>query len=875
MRIRRIKLRDYGGVEEGEVTFPDTGITIIEGVNEAGKTTFIEAVDAILKFQDSSSHRKVKAAVPVGRDVGPEAEVDIVAGAYEFTYRKRWVRDRETVLEIAKPSHEQLTGREAHDRVREILEETVDLELWQALRLDQGTALGQADFEVSALGRALDAAAGGDVAGDREDALWNRIESEYAEYWTAGGKPRGDLREAKAELRAAQEKSEEARSHLRQLDEDAEEIHRLEIAAKDLQQVQKEAVDEARQIAEQVAAVGKIRQAIEHAEAEFDRAEAVHSKAQGDRQRRDELTEALGDASDEMDRVTDEVNRSIPEREILAQEAAATRGVYDAARASWEQAQEAHSLARMDSEYRRQQIEIDQLTERRDRVDEAQKQLERADKLIDSIKVDDDLLVDIEGAHLDVAKMRSAADRALPTVAIEALNDLQIGIDQEDVRMGTGTIRSVTVHESVDVVVPDEVKVTIRVGADSANLAADLERAEARYEELCSRGNVSDFSEAREQADQRLAALRDRADATETIERDLRDLTLEALSGKIGRLVRRTADFERSRGAEPPIPTDLTAAQDIERAAEQAVADARSASERAEEVSREAAENLARFDVDDARLKAQFEIAQSAVESARRALDAARSVESDSNLVAAEDAARADLEAAETAVSDARAQLAAADPDTLEALLANAEAAELRSVEDFQANEDRRRELQIKLAIETERGPARDADEAETNLIEAEVRYERLSSRGEAARLLYETFSKRRQEARRRYTRPFGDQIERLGRIVFGPTFEVALDDDLSIKTRTVEGTTLDFGQLSTGTQEQLGLLARLACAKLVAPDGGAPVIFDDALGWTDPGRLDRMGAAISTVADDCQVIILTCVPNRYSGVGKARVVTV
>lgn len=37
----------------------------------------------------------------------------------------------------------------------------------------------------------------------------------------------------------------------------------------------------------------------------------------------------------------------------------------------------------------------------------------------------------------------------------------------------------------------------------------------------------------------------------------------------------------------------------------------------------------------------------------------------------------------------------------------------------------------------------------------------------------------------------------------------------------------------------------------------GSPVIFDDALGCTDPQRLARTGAAISTAADDCQVIIL------------------
>jgi uncharacterized protein YhaN len=128
--------------------------------------------------------------------------------------------------------------------------------------------------------------------------------------------------------------------------------------------------------------------------------------------------------------------------------------------------------------------------------------------------------------------------------------------------------------------------------------------------------------------------------------------------------------------------------------------------------------------------------------------------------------------------------------------------------------------------------------------------------------------------ARQRYNQPFRDQIERLGRIVYRSTFEVALDDALSIETRTLEGTTLRFGQLSSGAQEQLGLLARLACASLVADEGGVPVIFDDALGWTDPSRLERMGAAISSVAEDCQIIILTCVPDRYAAVGKANTVS-
>ena len=120
---------------------------------------------------------------------------------------------------------------------------------------------------------------------------------------------------------------------------------------------------------------------------------------------------------------------------------------------------------------------------------------------------------------------------------------------------------------------------------------------------------------------------------------------------------------------------------------------------------------------------------------------------------------------------------------------------------------------------------------------------------------------------------PFQERIEQLGRLVFGRTLEVELDDDLCISRRTLGGVTLDFLDLSTGAKEQLGVISRLACASIVAADGGAPVIFDDALGWSDPRKLDRMGAVISMAGRSCQIIVLTCTPGRYASVGNATVV--
>ena len=110
---------------------------------------------------------------------------------------------------------------------------------------------------------------------------------------------------------------------------------------------------------------------------------------------------------------------------------------------------------------------------------------------------------------------------------------------------------------------------------------------------------------------------------------------------------------------------------------------------------------------------------------------------------------------------------------------------------------------------------------------------------------------------------------------MFGPTFEVELDDDLRVARRTLDGITLEVDQLSVGAREQIGVLSRLACAAIVSPDGGgAPVVLDDALGWSDPERLARMGAAIAAAGRECQVIVLTCTPGRYSHVGNAEVVS-
>jgi hypothetical protein len=54
----------------------------------------------------------------------------------------------------------------------------------------------------------------------------------------------------------------------------------------------------------------------------------------------------------------------------------------------------------------------------------------------------------------------------------------------------------------------------------------------------------------------------------------------------------------------------------------------------------------------------------------------------------------------------------------------------------------------------------------------------------------------------------------------------------------------------------------------MVSKDGGVPLVLDDALGSTDEGRFESMGAVLRIASQDIQTIILTCAPERYVHVG-------
>ena len=870
MRLHRVRLRDYRGVGHCEIEFSAAGVTVVEGPNEVGKTSIPEALDLILEVMDSSSARRVKSVRPVGRDSGPDVEVEMSSGEYRFVYRKRWLRDRSTTLEVTSPRREQLTGREAHQRVTEILDETLDRDLWAALRIGQGAELALPGFGATTLGRALDQAAGSELASDREDSLWDRICEEHARYWTATGRPKGDRTSSEAGVDEAKKQVEEIQDRLQAIEDDAAEVGRLSQDEGRLAETRDDCKRQEDETAERWAAAEKLSDDVNRLEAGYTAKAATRDRVAADQQRRQELVTSLDDLATELRGLEAEARRAAPALAAATQLAEDAEAALKDSRDALRAAESGQRRANEDRDHHRRQIDVSLLRDRHDRVTEAEAALREAETDLEAARVDDDLLAKIEHAHLD----RVAADAAVASIETTALRAVSVRIDGEDVALAADESRRTVVEDEVELVVADLARVRVTAGTGNKSLAVERSNAHDELARLCETGGVADLAGARRAAERRREAERIRDGARETIERELRDLTVEDLGRKIRGLSRGISEYGAERPADPPLPADFEASKQIAAEAERVAGQRRAEFEACESAARSASELREEARLEDATLSARIEIARDTHRLAESQLDAARRDLSDADITGQLAAAQQEADAALETLEEARARLEEADAASLEAELLNARNAAQRAADDLHSNKERQNDLRIRLETRGEQGLHTRLDEAVSRREQLGRDHERTEARAEAAHLLHATFGQRRREARQRYVEPFKQRIEQLGRIVFNPTLEVELDDDLRIVGRTLDGDSLHVDQLSTGAREQLGVLSRLACAAIVSPDGGgAPVIIDDALGWSDPDRLRGMGAAIAAASGQCQVIILTCTPDRYARVGNATTV--
>ena len=865
MILHRLMLEDFRGVVREEVELEPRGVLVIEGPNESGKTSLMDALEMLLEHKASSGRAEIKAASPVGRDVPVVVEAEFTVDGQRMRYRKEFVRGKRTSLEFAGSTRPALSGDDAHDHVRDLLDRQVDRSLWKALRIAQDEPLGQVDAAkgMGSLRRALDAAAGGeDPTGD--DSLMDRVAEERNRYLTARrGEPTGELARSETRLAEARAALSEARARHAELDA-AVSDHEAQAS---VHRARQESLTTLRAEVDRLEAAGRVvdelRRARAAADAELDRAVAAHDAASGALRERRAL---IARAEDEQRR-HDDLSAATA---VAAERMAPAQARADRARAELEAAEERVSRARA----RLDAVRAEEERERR-RAD-----LEGVERLLRTLET---LGEELRGKEADLAAIavpdgaveacRRAEDALRQAVARSAASAPRVEIAGEgDVRVagesldaGTGWTRDI-VEETV-----------FEVGTVSLTVVPAGDTEAVRREE----------NAARAERDRLLADLG--VDSVE--EADLRARRAEGLRAEVAALRRRRADL---LGADTPQDledrrADLRAllADAPEPAAEEeggpAAPDADGAGDPAEETAN-AEQALARCRADDraadveaATLRTEHATkAALAAEAAGRlgecrdALSAAREAVSDRDLEEAEAETREHAQSARDKAQQARAALEDALADAPPDLLENARAS-LATL----AAEERDSAAAVATALGRvnaigDQGRLEAVATAERELNAAERENAALWRRARAADLLHRTLVARRSEALLAYQEPFHRAVVELGSLVYGRDFDVRLGEDLTILSRRIGDVTVDYESLSGGAREQLAVIVRIACARLVGDDG-VPVFLDDTMGYTDPTRRLTMGAVIAAAAATSQVIVLTCDRARFAGIGGAR----
>jgi len=924
VRLLRIHLANFRGVTERELAFAEHGVTVVEGPNESGKSSTIEALGLLLDELDSSRKEAVRAVKPRHSDAAPEVEAEFRVGGYHVVYRKRWLRPL-TELRILAPSPETLTGREAHERVLAILNQATDYDLFKALRVLQDKPFDVDRIAGSAsLRAALDAAAGGASGpGDgSEDTLVQRVEKEFARYFTAKNhQPTGEYRAAQEAAAAATDDAAELAQTLARVEADTE--RHGEVTARLAELRQRLVTDRADldSFTQRAKAVETLRVRRDEAAALVERASRDAELAAGAREARQALVQSVSGYEDELHAL----QKQIAAHTELRTEADSRR---DGASAMHRSADEAHRLAlrryqEADADYRwmRDVYELERVRADREALAEADREVELAAAETAATEIDDRVVEALDQADRGVRDVRTAIEVAAATVRVERLGSAAVMVSAPsdiavEALVATATVPEARVSATDSVTLVPEartevteaaladplvrrltdplvieaegiLRVTLAPGRSERELRAKLEAAESTLSDLCLRSNVRDLASARVRLQRHVEARASLAAAESARKKLSKDPA--TLADDEARLEARIEDHVERRDPGVLAPTDRDEAETVaeHRRAEseetsanlERAADAlRLAETRANELAAEAQKLAGRAE----HLAAEHEAAEARLAEAR--LAAADAAVEQRHTDAAQALATADRD---RAVHDANYR--DAQPDQVEFLLTNAREVVARTESEIK---DAREALQH-LAGRLEAV----GDDLADRHREAEARRDAtardlasVTARAEAAQLLRDTLLRRRDEATRAYQGPFKEQVERFGRLVFGASFGVTVDADLRIASRTLDGRTDPYAELSTGAREAVAMCVRLACAALVGPDGGVPVIIDDALGAADPGRRRMLGALLNHAGSasvsaspgaavesarppkPTQIIIFTCDPDRYRAVGSAQV---
>lgn len=868
MKLRRIALEAFRKFRQPVALEDlDGGLNIIVGPNEAGKSTFVAALRAAF-LERYATNKPLADLAPWGMpDARPSVTVDFTHDGHAYSLRKQFLhRARcELLIDGGAQRHE---GEEAENLLARLLgyefagrglsrpeHAGVPGLLW--IQQGEGQTLlapaGHAGMHV----RAALTEVSGELAATDGDRLFERVAAERAALLDArGGKPKGAYKEAEEAWARAREQCETLAAAKRQVDDDVDRLARLRAEYERAQREQpwQAMAERAAQARQRLEGIARERQALEQLQRELAQADETLAllaeqvgRDQHDAEALAQLRNDAQAAQQAMEPARAALERVQAGQGELAAQVAHWRERLACAQAGAERGDLAEQLARLQADAQRQQQALQQAAELAAAVAGHQAQL--AESAIDAdtvarLREQERLLNELRAQQRAMATRLH--HRLLPGKQVE-LDGVALAGDAQVLITSAARVRIDGVGELE--ILPG--------GRDLPALLDELRARGAERDALLGKLGVPDLAGAEARLAASEQARRDLDMARKALRIHAPD-GVPALQAEQAATARRRDQLQARLQALPPAAAgDMPPLAEIQQAL-------RAAEQAAEHGARATVAARTELDTQAARaqlLQAQWQAREQDYageqRSAQRAQRGLRLVE-----------ARALRDSLARRAKEAGAALAAHQPELVEQDLQRYE----RSAALEREAQHRRHGELLQLQGRLEQAGAQGLGE---QLLLAEADLQRLArrrteyvERAEALDLLWRLLDEHRTAATQRLLEPLARRLQHYLALLF-PGAQWRLDETLMPVALRRDGLEDGLDALSFGTREQLGVLARLAYADLLAQAGRpALLVLDDALVHADDARRDLIKRALFDAASRHQVLLFTCHAEAWRDMG-------
>jgi chromosome segregation ATPase len=870
MIIRRIEVSNFRRlVEPVVIEGLSSGLTLIAGDNEEGKSTLVECIRTAFFVKHNITGEFAAAMQPYHSSVRPEVRIEFELDGQHYRLFKAYCLRPEA--ELVTPNGT-LSGSAAEEELSRLLSFSLPKRIrkddqrehegvFGMFWVEQGKSL---TLEPNAAGRASIAEAlkqevGDVLGGKRGQRLIAEVRRQREELLTSTGKSRGAyaiatqaIHDLEAELAVIEE---QFANHTRSADEFERCRRRLDQFQREgTLEAARERLQSAQRASEKVAG---LESAAHDADVALQAAKARHEFASERAAQRARLVEALGLAEAALDELvrsieTERARVSVARRKLETDEQvlAEAQEQLESVERELNQAEAADRLASMSARLVRLQHDHSAALA-------ASREREAALAIAAGVRVEKKGLAQLRRLQEAVTSARARLEALATQIEISVALGAEVLINEQTI---VGEQRRTLTRATV-IDAPGCMRLSIFPGSEAGNPQAELEVATRDFNEVLQRLGSTSLADAEDQFERRAAAL-SRADASAKLLGAHAPQGMEELSAQIAATAVEVQVLEPLVDAGPSTETtDLPGKLNILRRRHQQSKDAVEAARSQVEHTRS---ELSKAINGETAATAKHSHQQALCTQYRERLDSERASVPDEELGAKLLQAMQEVKAAEIALAAAHRALDEAKPEAVaqEQRMAGAAYQQLES--DIASLREKAIRLEAELRVSGGLGLGERSDELQARLGAAHLEAARIEGRAKTLDLLLRVLVDAETAAKEQFLRPVTERVQAYLKILL-PGTELAFNEDINIVGLRRGATVEPFQTLSVGTREQLAVLTRLAFADLLREHGHpAAVLLDDAIVFADDERFERMLRILDKAAQNVQVVVLTCRERDY-----------